>query len=129
MKTLPKQAMSEKKQPSKPSESSYADCIAAMLQGRGETKSNGTSLQTTHRFLIPALFIIENMAETAKKKRSEMINFVIEAGLDAIKRTMQQEEFHRFNHLSDEQTQRLMNAYPTFTPLMEQIVIARGVNR
>ncbi|SDG73116.1 hypothetical protein [Propionivibrio dicarboxylicus] len=66
-------------------EPTAASLLAAMVMGSASIGGVVASVQRSHRFPLPEFIQIENLARMSEVSVSQIINQLIECGLDAVK--------------------------------------------
>lgn len=89
-----------------PDQPTAAEHLANLVIGNGTSSYVGAAVQRSHRFPLQLFVQIENLAQMGNIPISMVINQLIEAGLDAVRKELPDEVLEKINHISAEQLQR-----------------------
>lgn len=87
-------------------ERTSAQQLAALVRGTAKTEWIGQSIQRSHRFPIHIFGQIENMAKMSNHSVSTVIDLLLEAGLESVKKELPPELIEQVQILSEEQVNR-----------------------
>ena len=80
-----------------------AQMLAACVMGNGSSFASEATVQRSHRFPVVLMVQIENMARMAKMPVSAVINDLLEIGLEATTRELDQDTAKATNRVQKEQ--------------------------
>lgn len=80
--------------------------LATLLRGKAKTEWIGASVQRSHRFPCHIFGQIENMAKMSNHPVSTIIDLLLEAGLESVKKELPSELLDQVEVLSDSQVNR-----------------------
>lgn len=83
---------------------SKAEHLASLVTGGARSDFRGASIQRSHRFPAHLFVQIQNMAQIGGMPESQVINWLIECGLEAVKKNLPPEVAQRLVVEQDAQT-------------------------